>query len=194
MTSVKSAPTTRLRRLPQPATDPPYDDEAGTMPVLPPHPRRRRAADHDAPVQGALALAVTTKAGLPTPEPQTALQLVGAAERVLPANARLPDPRRWSAKIAQAIVEALFGRRPVQQLLRWTSEDVYATVARRVARHRNTGPATAAPSVRSVRVCAVNATVAEACAVLQTSERVCALAIRLEADDDRWLCTALDLV
>jgi hypothetical protein len=135
------------------------------------------------------------------PELRAPLSLVGDTaedEPVIPippvrGTAALPDPRRWSAKLTQAVMETLYGPRPIQQLARWTDGNVYRAIARRVA--ARTGPTTGAPpQVRSVRVCRPAPTVAEASVVVQTGRRVRAVALRLEIRDRRWLCTALEVI
>ena len=45
----------------------------------------------------------------------------------------LPDPRPWAGHIAQGLVEVMAGARPAPQVLRWTTPEVYAAVARRAA-------------------------------------------------------------
>jgi hypothetical protein len=195
-----------LRRLPCPAAEPPFDDEVG---------RRPGAPQGSPPTQGALALSLTLPTGAPAvPEPPTALRLVGApgAERSAdtppaevdhavatftarrPTSAhRLPDPRRWAARLAQAIAEALHGHRPVQQLLRWTDDDVYAKIVQRLAA-RPRGELAGRPTVKSIRVCTPTDGVAEASAVLQAGPRCRALALRLEGLDGQWRCTALEFI
>ena len=102
------------------------------------------------------------------------------------------DARRWSARLAQGIAEALAGHRPVQQLVRWTDESVYEMLT-----HRLTGrvpPAGPRPRVRSIRISRPRDGVVEATAVVDTAGRCRALALRLEADHGHWRCTALDIV
>ncbi len=116
--------------------------------------------------------------------------------------ADLPDPQDWAAHIAQAIVEVMHGVRPPAQVLRWTSPEVYAVVARRGSRAARR----AAGAVRGTRVAArrrVRVTrvllcqpvddVVEASVVLVDGPRVRALAIRLEGRDGRWVVTALQV-
>ncbi|PZF80898.1 hypothetical protein C1I92_23635 [Jiangella anatolica] len=106
----------------------------------------------------------------------------------------LPDPRRWVARLTQSAIECLHGRRPVQQLVRWTAEPVYRDLTRR-ASTTEAAPAER-PRIRSLRVCRVTASVAEASVVVQLGRaaRSVAVAVRLEVDDARWVCTAFDLV
>lgn len=179
-----------LRRLPLPTIDPPYDDELGVL-RTPPQARLRQPGT-SAPIQGTLTLPIEGERL--TPAAQAVASPSAGIVRPLPSPATaLPDPRRWCARVAQALVEILYGKRPVQQLLNWTSRSVYHLLASHVAASARATPV-AAPSVRSVRLCEVNGEVVEACAVLQAGARARALAFRLEADGTRWVCTALELV
>ena len=164
---------TALRRLPVPASEPPYDDErTGT-----------RGAGVPA-VQGTLALAFLLPSGLPTtPVAPPELRLVPArpeAEEQADAvdfgpqptaTADLPEARGWAGRFAQALVEVLAGDRPLAQLVRWTSSAVYDEVSGLIA-----GPG-----------------VAEICALVRRGARSTAVALRLEGLDGRWQCTALEL-
>lgn len=204
MTPATSGPrATVVRRVPLPMTEPPYENDLS--PAVPP----AWPATATRPTQGSLALAYALPSGATAvPEPAAALRLIdlpdaeGPAGRTartghgLGAQVRsdpLPDPCRWSARLAQGIVEALYGHRPLQQLLRWTDDEVYAMLERRLATRR---PAADGPSplVRSVRVCQPADDIVEASVVIETGNRCRALAIRLEALDARWLCTEVAIV
>ncbi|AYY12071.1 hypothetical protein EF847_04445 [Actinobacteria bacterium YIM 96077] len=188
-----STATTRWRRTCAPVTEPPYDDESGYPPPSPDELRARRQSS-DITIQHELALSITTSGGIPSiPRPggRPGQDNRLADDDVAPG---LPEPRRWCAMIAQAVVETLYGQRPVQQLARWTTADVYGDLVQRAVRRRTVGPG-AAPTVRTVRLCMVRADVVEASAVIQTGTRARALAVRLESrDTDHWLCAAAELV
>jgi Family of unknown function (DUF6459) len=190
-------------RVPLPVCEPPFDDErdAGRPTGL-----VGRGSPETAPVvQGSLALAHMLPGGVAAvPEPTTALRLVEVDHQLGSGSVSLrtsreakpvpepPDARRWSARLAQGIAEALSGHRPPQQLVRWTAEDVYEMLT-----HRLAGRAPAdrpRPMVRSVRVCRPRHGVVEATAVVDASGRCRALAFRLEADGGHWRCTALDII
>lgn len=111
--------------------------------------------------------------------------------RTTTAADELPDPRRWTARLAQSALECLHGRRPLQQLVRWTAESVYRDLSRRAVALEE-APAVR-PRIRALRVCRVTPGVAEASVVVQVGEVARAVAVRLEADDGRWLCTAFDI-
>jgi hypothetical protein len=207
--------TTTVRRVPVPVAEPPFDDEASSD-------RYDRAAPQREPsprcaTQGSLAFAYVLPGGVPAvPEPVTPLRLVdvvthdarsGADGRVADRaeceltafvarqptrSAELPDPRRWAVRLAQGIVEALHGHRPLQQLIRWTDEPVYRLLERRRSVQRaGAGPR---PLVRSMRICQPGDGVVEASAVVETGGRCRALALRLEGLDGRWRCTALEIL
>ncbi len=107
---------------------------------------------------------------------------------------RLPDARTWSTALAVALVEALHARRPVAQLNRWVDDDVLTAIFLH-QRRRRTEPVrlTSAPTLRSVRVQHPHPEVAEVSAHVSVMGRSVAMAFRLEALTDRWLCAALEL-
>jgi hypothetical protein len=113
---------------------------------------------------------------------------------------QLRDPREWAAVLAVAVLQALHGQRPVQQLERWLDSDVLGAVGFAVrSRARDAGrgehEVRAAPqaAVRSVRVQCPTSRAAEVSVHLHLGRRSLAMALRLEAYGDRWLCTALEL-
>jgi len=204
-TADRRARRATVRRLPCPVTEPPFDDELGGQPGT----RSRVPA-----TQGALALAFTLPSGVPAvPEPPPSLRVVGQAPDdgsdhlpagLDPALARfaqrqptsadhLPEPRRWSARLAQAIVETLHGHRPIQQLLRWTDDTVYSLIAQRLS-SRPRARLGIRPVIRTIRVCNPTDGVAEASVVVQGGRRYRALALRLEGLDGQWRCTALEII
>jgi hypothetical protein len=108
-----------------------------------------------------------------------------------------PPPAAWARQFVQAALEAAAGRRPVNQLVRWTSEEVFSLLARRAAlaaRLGSTGnPPSGACLVRSVRLCRPTASTVEASAVVLDRGRYRAVALRLENADGRWRVTALEI-
>lgn len=108
------------------------------------------------------------------------------------ASDLLPEPRLWAGRIAQALVEVMAGSRPAPQVLRWTTSEVYAVVARRaaVAARRRDGQRHRAV-VRRVLICEPAEGVAEASVVVVDGTRVRALALRLVGQDGRWRVEAL---
>jgi hypothetical protein len=190
------SPLPRLRVLRSPQTEPlpDYGNDREARPI--------RTADLVHPTQGTLALKWTLPSGLPaTPEPPRHLRLV-TSQAARPAD--LPDPNAWAAAFAQAAVEVMEGHRPASQLVRLTTSEVYADARRRgelAQRQRLAQPsrggirqAVVRALVRSVHVFEPAEGVAEVTAVVRRGSRVRALALRLEAVDTRWRCTALELV
>ncbi|WP_308281748.1 Rv3235 family protein [Cellulomonas sp. PS-H5] len=130
-----------------------------------------------------------------------------------PGGAPELDPRQACCMVALAAVEVLAGSRPLAQLARWLTPEVYDGLARRAAltapRSRvldaaaglrdvaaeptDTVPAGAArrPSVRRVRVHRVDAHTVEASVVVAQADRVRAVAVRLTRSTGRWRAAAL---
>ncbi|MGH8825298.1 MAG: Rv3235 family protein [Jiangellaceae bacterium] len=207
--------------MPVPVAEPPYDDEAAPGRPDPTGPPDPHAPQHATQGALALAYLLPGGLP-PVPEPAVPLRLVDAARHDVPGrddhredhgedrtartereitafaarqptrSAELPEPRRWAVRLAQGIVEALHGHRPLQQLIRWTDEPVYTLLERRRTAQRTTaGPR---PVVRSIRVCQPGDGVVEASVVVETAGRCRALAMRLEGLDGRWRCTALEIL
>lgn len=152
--------------------------------------------------QPALPLEWRLPSDLPAvPVPPRHLKVVGN-HTPSPAGG-LPHPGPWVARLAPAIFEVIAGERPVAQLTRWTSRDILATLARRhAAARRHPAGRDRAPlrrTTRTVRLHSVRADIVEVSAVVATSERCRAIALRLEivgresASGLRWLVTACEI-
>ena len=149
-----------------------------------------RVAPGEFAVQGTLALDLRGgQPGLPeTPELEP------------PSPGRVPavrdaEVRSWAARLAQAVVETVGGQRPVSQLVRWTSAEVYRDLERRallVRRASGAAPRVVRPQVRSVHVCRPSTEVAEVSVHVRHGQRSRAVALRLERRGERWLCTVLE--
>lgn len=147
--------------------------------------------------QGTLALALLPRHAPPTaaaPSPRP-----GAT--VLPIDRRLRHSiTEWTHRFSQAAVEIVGGDRPVSQLLRWTTPDVYADLRRRaqlVALAGGHQPGLARvqpvrPRVLSVHSCFVTNDIVECGVHVRHGERSRAIAVRFERTGQRWICTALD--
>jgi hypothetical protein len=163
-------------------------------------------------VQGTLALggAVLSAAPVqPVAPPTSALR--GADAVVVAARTRR-ELERWALSFGQACVEIVLGDRPSSQLVRWTSPAVYRELAYRarvvaqatVRRSGGQGRTAVRPQVRQVRVCFVEAGVAEVALTVQYGARHRALAARFELVCEpgaersarhpagHWRCTALE--
>jgi Family of unknown function (DUF6459) len=106
----------------------------------------------------------------------------------------LPDAQEWSTTLALAVIQALVGQRPVSQLNRWLVDEVLAAISTYQRRGmREHGRVALPTALRSVRVQHPGPEVAEVSVHLVIGKRSAAMAFRLEALGDRWLCTALEL-
>jgi hypothetical protein len=164
---------------PVPPIDGPYDDEREPC---------------DPIVDGSLALAFPPPTRVSVP-----LRLVPPAGGVSVAaeptqRDLLPDPRPWTARLAQAIAEVLAGARPPAQLSRVATLEVLQLLERNAGRlGARPGAPPQRPIVGSVRVTEPRDGVAEACAVVNTGPRCRALALRLEGRSGEWRCTAIQV-
>lgn len=141
--------------------------------------------------QGALALSYSLPAGLDNDPCATALVVVPHGARPSPDG----GTEAWAATFVQAVIEVVACDRPITQLVRWTSREVYAEIVRRqqnVARHRrDIGVRSIRQHVATVRLCQPAADCAEVAARITFGGRSRALAARLDRTHDRWLCTAI---
>jgi hypothetical protein len=107
---------------------------------------------------------------------------------------------RWAWRYAQAAVEIVGGDRPVSQLLRWSTREVYVDLERRaqlVARAGGHRPGVSRvqpvrPVVLGVHSCFMSRSVAEVSVHVRYGQRSRALAARFELLGDRWQCSALE--
>ncbi len=167
------------------------------MSISPPDLVGVRLAVPVAPTQGTLALALLPRQGPPPATPPSSRP--GAT--VVPIDRRLRRTiEEWAHRFTQAAVEIVGGDRPVSQLVRWTTPDVYADLRLRahlVARAGGHQPGLAQvqpvrPKVRSVHSCFVTDDVVECGVHVRHGQRSRAVAVRFERRDQRWICTALD--
>ncbi|CAN5149983.1 MAG: Rv3235 family protein [Nocardioides sp.] len=148
-------------------------------------------------VQGTLALDILPRTDPPRPH---GTRVGSGADIVDIATARRRQVESWAARFAQAAVEIVGGDRPVSQLVRWTSEQVFSELERRaqlIARAGGALPGTrrlqpVRPRVHSVRTCFLGTEVVESAVHLHYGPRSRAIALRLERRTDRWICTALE--
>lgn len=154
--------------------------------------------------QGRAERAMAVTAPTPYVQDSLAVDFAAASDEQLfgPQPTRacdLPDPREWAAHIAQALVEVMHGVRPPSQVMRWSTPEVYAVVARRGSRaarraaHQRRQRPTHRTRVTRVLVCEPADDVVEASVVLIDGERVRGLALRLVGRDSRWIVEALQV-
>ena len=106
---------------------------------------------------------------------------------------QLPEPEAWVTHMAQALVEVMSGARPAPQVIRWTTTEVYAVLARRNAVSGRRATVARRALVRRVRICEPADGVVEACAVVVDNGRVRAIAMRLTGVDRRWVVSELQV-
>jgi hypothetical protein len=137
-----------------------------------------------ASIQGTLALDYGRNVrSSPSPD----LRLVAGGRAELEAFAH---------RFARAVVEVVGGDRGPNQLLRWTSEQVYAELQRRSALLAGTTPGDRRvrrlrSQVRSVHLFCPSPEAAEISVHVRHGERSRAIAARIQLVDGRWCCTAL---
>jgi len=119
------------------------------------------------------------------------VRTVGAAD-----SAALPDPTPLCCAVVQAAVEALRGTRPLAQLARWVSPEIYEQLAVRSELTQRVLGRTDAPqraAIRRIRLCRLGQQAAEATVVVDDGPRVRAVAVRLEGHRGQWRATALEI-
>lgn len=169
LVAIVSRPT--LRVLPAPPNSPPYDDEPGPRPLLHLVP--------DAPDLVETALGAFDESHW-------------FSEDRTP-SADLPSAEKATVVLLQALVEVLAGARPLVQLRRQLSMELYAELRERL--EGRTPRLTARPEQRCVR--SVHAQlrpegIAEICAMVLRRDKLAAIALRLEGQAGAWICTELE--
>jgi Family of unknown function (DUF6459) len=112
-----------------------------------------------------------------------------------PPPDRLPEPPAALGRVLRLVLEALDGRRPVEQLRPVLPGDALADLGIRLHEIGHGGRHT----LRRVFTCQPSATAVEASAVIDYRPpvgppRVTAAAARFEHDGVRWVCTVLRLL
>jgi len=125
--------------------------------------------------------------------PDDPLVLGPPAELADGCAADLVEVRGWSAALAVAVFEVVTRRRPATQLSRWVTEEVLTTLASRLPGRRDGARSYPPPALRSVRLQFPRSGVAEVSVHGRIGSRSVPLALRLEAGEKHWLCTALEL-
>ncbi|HEY0903895.1 MAG TPA: Rv3235 family protein [Marmoricola sp.] len=102
----------------------------------------------------------------------------------------------FSARFAQAVVEVIGGDRGVHQLMRWTTERVYADLVHRSHALHQAAPADrrrrrVRATVRSVHLSRPHEDAAEISIHVRHGQRSRAIAARIERIEGRWRCSVL---
>lgn len=117
---------------------------------------------------------------------------VASVSRPSPA-APPEDPTDLCGSIVLAAVEAVTGRRPVMQLARWVSPQVFDALNQAALSRGPQSTLGRRTTVRSTRVSRISPTVAEASVVIHDGTRVRAAAVRLEVHRGHWRATVLQI-
>lgn len=190
MTSISTAPSTRAR--------PPAEVSVSPVPTSAPAARPWPAPGHPdvaGPNQPPLPWSTDRHAGQPplplTDDRAPAVRTVEfGASWAGPDPDDLPAARSWAIRLAQVLMEALQGRRPLAQLSRWLDPAALAALTRQL-RHR-AGPHLL--QLQAIHLHRTTATIVEAVALYRApGHRLRPVAFRLEARGERWVCTALDV-
>jgi hypothetical protein len=99
--------------------------------------------------------------------------------------------RAHATMLCLAVVETVTGDRSLTQLTRWLTPDAYDRLAADIGTPPTVGQQR--PRLLSVHVSTPTAGVAEVCGRVRSAGRSRALALRLEQQRGRWVCTALQL-
>jgi hypothetical protein len=180
----------RLRLLPVPPSAPPYDDE------LPPRDGRPSGlAGPIGPLRDLTPYAPPLRL-----VPDLPLAVADDDEDEEPgrsrtATASLPPARPVARALVQGLLEVLAGVRPISQLQRGTTPELFAQLELAVhSRPRTSGARPGSGDVRSLHVQEREDGVAEVCATVRRGQRMAAVVLRLEGLGGRWTCTELSCV
>lgn len=102
-----------------------------------------------------------------------------------------PHPQLLVSRLAQAIAEVLAGARQPGQLESLLSPEPMQVLRRAWHATASHDSPVLRPSVSSIRMATPTSGAIEACAVVVVGHRSRAIALRLDAIDHRWRCTAL---
>lgn len=145
---------------------------------------------------------------IPAPVPLASVQGTLALDYESPVRStRTPELRlmpgaraeldAFAHRFVNAVVEVTGGDRGPNQLLRWTTERVYADLQRRCALLARTTPGDRRVrrlrgQVRSVHIFCPSPEAAEISVHVRHGERSRAIAARIELIEGRWCCTVLE--
>ena len=153
-----------------------------------------------ASVQGTLALDLGPRLDVPEPDLCQGQGLGAGVDVVRVDLVRRRRFEQHAARIGAALVEIVGGDRPVSQVLRWTTPEVYQDLARRAhlvaaavgRRPGSGGIQSVRPQLVGVHTSFVSQTCAEVSLHVRYGQRSRAVAVRFELIRDRWQVSALE--
>jgi len=116
------------------------------------------------------------------------------------ARADLPDPKPLVENLTRCVIEILAGARDLEQIARWVSDSVYASLLKRVVLANRARAAKGQSPVRptvvlgSVTITEPRDGVVEAVVIVRGKARARAVALRLEGLDRRWRASAIHVL
>ena len=125
---------------------------------------------------------------VPTPDLLEGEEADSESTRKPSALSQLPDLDDWVAKYVISAIEIYGGKRPLQQLARWSHRSIYTQLS------KNVGVWKPLPKIRKLYISQPLEGIAEVTATLRFDQRVRSLMLRFEGVDHRWLCTKLELI
>jgi hypothetical protein len=173
-----------LRLLPAPCSEPPYDDELSAQPAL------RLVPGTRDPLEAGPRISPPRLRVVPDELPDLLGLVDGPTTRT--PSAELPAPHAFAHALVQRVLEIRAGVRPMLQLQRDTSPELFLELEAKLATlPRETGVRPTRADVRSLHVQQPPDGVAEVCATVRRGSRMRAIALRLEGERGRWVCTEL---
>lgn len=112
----------------------------------------------------------------------------------------LPDPEPLLVNLTRSVLEILAGERDLEQIARWVTDDVYASLATRVTIAARARAVKKTPIQRQnhhiarVIVSEPRDGAVEAVVIVHSRARSRAVAIRLEGLDRRWRASAISVL
>lgn len=125
---------------------------------------------------------------VPTPDPLDGEELELDSGRKASHLWDLPNLEDWVGIYVVSVVEVCGGKRPVQQLAKWSHRIIYSSLV------RDAGKWKPLPKIRKLYINQPLDGIAEVIATLKFDQRVRSLVLRFEGVDKRWLCTKLELL
>lgn len=100
----------------------------------------------------------------------------------------LPELHQWTMKFAVCVLEIWAGRRQPVQLAKWCHRVIFSDLLKQVGSQKDVG------RIRTIHQQEPIDGVCESTITVRYGDRLRAMVVRFEGLDQRWLCTALELI